>query len=145
MNEELKYPPSAPTSRITWILLILGSLGVIAFFGYPFLATRCYGPSHILLDTSHLKQALYSYKENVGEYPQGDNRAISKALLGENPAGLQFFDPPRDTISPEGDLLDPWGTPYRFYFSDTPLIRSAGKNKKFENNSAKGSDDYFRG
>ena len=48
-------------------------------------------------------------------------------------------------MSPEGDLLDQWGTPYKVYFSgDEILVRSAGPNKQFDNSGDKHFDDYIR-
>ena len=50
----------------------------------------------------------------------------------------------RSDLNDKGEIVDPWGTPFQFYFSHNEvLIRSAGPNKVWED-SAVASDDLFR-
>jgi hypothetical protein len=145
VNGSSDFPPSPPTSRITWI--VFGSLAVLllAIFLYPALH-REKGVRHIDRITATLHAALALYKEEFGTYPAGNSRAVSKALQGDNPKQKHFIELSRGEVSPEGDLLDPWGTPYLFYFSgQKPLIRSAGENRQFDDSTSKHCDDYFRG
>ena len=100
--------------------------------------------SPVAVGATTLLVALKEYREHMGQYPTGDSRAVSQALQGANPQGIQFIDFPPKGMSPDGDVLDPWGTPYEFYFGERPLVRSAGKNKRFDNSSSKDCDDYFR-
>lgn len=86
--------------------------------------------------------ALAQYKTEFGVYPSGDSRTICRALRGENAKKMRFIDM---KVMPDGVLIDPWGTPYRIYYSgDLPLIRSAGPNKQFdESRWQERTDDYF--
>lgn len=87
-----------------------------------------------------IKIALLEYKTQFGAFPSGDSRAIVRALTGDNPKRMPFIGMP-----PDGELLDPWGTPYRIYSGDAPLIRSAGPDKLFDTGSGREkTDDYFR-
>ncbi len=79
-----------------------------------------------------LSAASDSYKADFGDYPAGANAAIFKALTGENSKQKVYFEPNKNQISSQGEVVDPWGTPYRFYRSGDVLnIRTAGANRKF--------------
>ncbi len=126
-----------------WIVLAVIVIGTLSFLdlGMPFIREG-EAKSRITVEIDGLRVALRSYKVEFGNYPQGDNRAISRALTGQNPRNIVFFI---SHESPDGDLLDPWGTPYKFYFSsDEVLIRSAGPNKRFDDGVDKHFDDYIR-
>lgn len=96
-------------------------------------------------ETRAICSALIEYRSVYGAFPTGDDRTIGLALAGENPRGIRFTE--IQSVTPEGGLLDPWGTPYRIYFSgEGPLIRSAGPNKQFDSSTTwKQTDDYFGG
>ncbi len=51
----------------------------------------------------------------------------------------------RKNLNTKGEIIDPWGTPFRIYFSgDGVLIRSAGPNKRFDDSSVPNPDDIYR-
>jgi hypothetical protein len=86
--------------------------------------------------------ALGNYFEQIGTLPQGSNRQILAALMGENHRDVSFYEPKQKDVSSRGELLDPWGTPYQFFAGETVLILSAGENRVFE--PGPNSDDYYR-
>ncbi|MBI5772164.1 MAG: hypothetical protein HZA89_00290 [Verrucomicrobia bacterium] len=89
--------------------------------------------------------ALHTYKADFGAYPAGDTRTIWRSLRGENPKKMVFINFDSKSFSSEGDLLDPWGTPYRLEFSEgKPHVRSAGPNQRFDDPRDKNSDDIFQ-
>jgi hypothetical protein len=97
------------------------------------------------VDMQNLHSALYKYQADCGAFPKGDNKAVLKALCGDNPAKEEFFRCGPEFLSQNGELLDPWGTPYRFDFSAKGVtIRSAGPNKRFDVSGEKGFDDILR-
>jgi len=101
--------------------------------------------SRIESHTTMLIAALQGYKAETGTYPPGDSRDIGNALFGRNAQKIIYYETANRYRTPEGDILDPYGTPYRFYFSgDHVLIRSAGRNKRFEDGTVERSDDYYR-
>ena len=127
--------------------MTLGCVLVTAFAAvlYPAL-NRKDGVRSIDSVTNALGGALSDYKVEFGSFPEGDSRSVSKALQGDNPKHKRFIALRHNEISPDGDILDPWGTPYLFYFSgDLPLIRSAGENRQLDDSTSRHFDDYIRG
>lgn len=138
----------APTERrfpLSYWLVLAGVLLVAAFFCYPGIVADDEGVYRIDAETAAIRAALAQYKTEFGSFPTGDSLAICRALSGNNPKGIHFIE--LRSVAPDGSLLDPWGTPYKIYYSgDWPLVRSAGPNKKFDaSTKRKQTDDYFGG
>ena len=96
-------------------------------------------------DVENLFAGLQQYKENVGSYPTGSNSEIIKTLQGANPKKLIILVSRKAELNDKGEILDPWGTPLRIYFSDAGvLVRSAGPNRRFDDSTVLESDDFFR-
>jgi hypothetical protein len=97
-------------------------------------------------DADRLIQALQRYKEFVREYPAGDLAAIARSLSGQDPDDkIVVMAATSSQMNARGELVDPWGSPLQFYFTENGvLIRSAGPNQKFEDSLVPGSDDLFR-
>ena len=88
-----------------------------------------------------VQAAAESDKADHGNYPTGDEAAVSKALTGSGTDSKVYLEWPAKNISSSGALLDPWGTPYRFEAGEFFEVQSAGPNRRFEDPHAKGSDD----
>ena len=96
-------------------------------------------------DCDNLIMGIQQYREFVGSYPSGNNIAITKALLGQTEKKVLILTVRRSNINDKGEITDPWGTPYQFYFSHNEvLIRSAGPNKAFEDSAVATADDLYR-
>jgi len=96
-------------------------------------------------DIESLFDGLQKYKEHVGAYPAGSNSEIAKALQGQNPKKVIILVGRKLEQNGKGEFIDVYGTPYRFYFSDNSvLIRSAGRNRRFEESTSMDFDDYIR-
>jgi len=65
--------------------------------------------------------------------PVGTNAEIIRALTGKNRLGLSLIPPDHPAINHEGELIDRWGTPFRFHqWSGTVMeITSAGPDRDF--------------
>jgi hypothetical protein len=65
--------------------------------------------------------------------PWGDNRDITAVLSGKNARRVALIPPNHPAISPDGELLDRWGTPLLFHqLSGTAMeLRSAGPDRIF--------------
>ena len=90
--------------------------------------------------------ALLNYRKEYGQFPEGGAGEIMSALRGKNEKEVVFIDPPPTALNDLGEMLDPWGTPFRITFDKTsnmPKIHSAGPNQKFEEKPGKHSDDYY--
>jgi len=88
-----------------------------------------------------LTDAVKKYRTEYGSFPTGSHVEIIRALRGDNPRRIVFYEP-HGEMSAAGERLDPLGTPYHFDLSDpeNPKIYSLGKNKR-DDGGAKGSDD----
>jgi hypothetical protein len=98
-------------------------------------------------DCEDLFTALQKYKERVGSYPTGGNIEVSKALQGNNSKNVIIIvgSAKKSNLNEKGEIIDPWGTPLRIYFSDTGiLIRSAGPNRRFDDSTVIDADDFIR-
>ncbi|HEY5912689.1 MAG TPA: hypothetical protein VJA21_18975 [Verrucomicrobiae bacterium] len=96
-------------------------------------------------DSDNLILGLQQYKEFVGTYPTGNNAAIAKALLGQTEKKVLILAVRRSDLNDKGEIVDPWRTPYQFYFSHNEvLIRSAGPNAAWEDSAIPTADDLYR-
>jgi hypothetical protein len=96
-------------------------------------------------DVENLFAALQKFKEYVGTYPIGGNAEVVKALKGANPKSVIILVGRKNEINEKGEIVDPWGTPMRIYFSDNGvLVRSAGPNRRFDDSNVQNADDYFK-
>jgi hypothetical protein len=90
--------------------------------------------------------SLQQYREFVGSYPTGNNASITKDLLGRGEKKVVILSARNHSeVNEKGEIVDPWGTPIQFYFSDTEvLIRSAGPNRIWEDTAVPFGDDLYR-
>ena len=96
-------------------------------------------------DADNLILGLQQYREFVGSFPTGNNLAIAKALLGRTEKKVLILAVRKSDLNDKGEILDPWGTPLRFYFADNEvMIRSAGPNKVWEDSNVPTADDLYR-
>lgn len=96
-------------------------------------------------DADTLILGLQQYREFVGSYPTGNNLMIAKALLGRTDKKVLILAVRKSDMNDKGEILDAWGTPLRFYFSDNEvMIRSAGPNKAWEDSNVPTADDQYR-
>lgn len=145
MSEE---PPSPNRSRLPLLLWILLSVIALAVMGalFPVGSRPIIDKARLIdLETAQIRAALDRYEATFGGFPAGDSSAVFRALRGDNPRKIIFLQCPVKSVSPDGGMLDPWGTPYKLYFSGKePLIRSAGPNKQFDDSGQKQFDNYIR-
>jgi len=97
-------------------------------------------------DADNLILGLQQYREFVGSYPTGNNASITKDLLGRGEKKVVILSARNHCeVNEKGEIVDPWGTPLQFYFSDTEvLIRSAGPNRIWEDTAVPFGDDLYR-
>jgi len=98
--------------------------------GYPLSRTK--------MDVSNINIALKQFDVAGRILPSGDNPSIFRALFGSNVLQIAFLRSER--INADGELLDPWGSPYQIEMLGQTnfLIKSAGKNGRWGD-----VDDYI--
>jgi len=98
------------------------------------------------MDADNLILGLQQYREFVGTFPTGNNVTIAKALLGRGgEKKVLILAVRKSDMNDKGEILDPWGTPVRFFFSENEvMIRSAGPNRIWEDSAVSNSDDLYR-
>jgi hypothetical protein len=87
-------------------------------------------PPEIVLQ--NVRRAVHQFGEMFGGNPVGTNPEITAALTGKNPKQINFLtDQPGACVNDNGELVDPWGTPYFFHqLSATEMeVHSAGPDK----------------
>ncbi len=81
------------------------------------------------VELNAISGTLGAYYTTFRKWPEGDNREVAKALL---PTGGErgFLNWPKSGLSADGELLDPWKTPYYIQITGDKIeIRSAGPNR----------------
>ena len=131
------------------ILIGLGLVAVLIALG---LAARAWSTLQVKArtdkfneDVENLFIGLQKFKEVVGSYPPGSNAEVAKALRGQNAKHVIILVGRKHEVNEKGEIVDPWGTALRIYFSDNGvLIRSAGPNRRFDDSTAADADDFIR-
>ena len=145
MSEE--HPPSnrSKLPLLLWIFLAVTALAVAGAL-LPLKSRPIIDKARLIdLDTASIRAARDTYEAEFGTLPSGGSSAVFRVLRGDNPRKVVFLQCRAESVSPDGSMLDPWGTPYKIYFSGKePLIRSAGPNKQFDDSGYKHFDDYIR-
>jgi hypothetical protein len=80
----------------------------------------------------NMSRAIRQYGGMFGGNPVGTNPEISSQLSGNNPKHISFINAEAGMrINENGELIDPWGTPYFFHqLSGTDMeIHSAGPDR----------------
>jgi hypothetical protein len=129
--------------------IVVGVLALLVgggWLGRAFNTVKVKATTHRLTqDVECLFDGLQKYKEHVGAYPTGSNAEVVKALQGQNPKKVIIGLGRKLELNGKGEFVDPWGNALRFYFSDNSvLVRSAGKNGRFEDSTSMDFDDYVR-
>ena len=129
--------------------IVVGVLALLVGGGWlvrAFNTVKVKATTHRLTqDVECLFDGLQKYKETVGAYPTGGNSDVARALQGQNAKKVIILVGRKLEQNGKGEFVDPWGTPFRFYFSENSvLLRSAGPNRRFEETSSVDFDDYIR-
>jgi hypothetical protein len=132
--------------RILTLILVIGLVAAAGWAFQTWHALQVHAKTaQFNDDVDNLFAALQQYKERIGSYPVGNNAEVAAALLGKNPKNLIILVGRKKDLNSKGEILDPWGTPLRIYFSgEGVLVRSAGPNKRFDDSTVLNSDDYYR-
>jgi type II secretory pathway pseudopilin PulG len=87
--------------------------------------------------TNHANQifsACTAYHAEYGELPStSENYRLVKILVGDNPRKIEFLSLKPSDLTPNGDMIDSWGTPFRIGFDSASKVHvvSVGPDKIF--------------
>jgi hypothetical protein len=84
-------------------------------------------------DVAAVGQLLEEYRRAFGAMPVGElNDEIVRRLQGDNPLGIAVLPKDHPALNADGELLDRWGTPYRFHPESAWVmtVRSAGPDRR---------------
>lgn len=84
------------------------------------------------IDVTRVRHMISDFHTLMGENPVGTNAEIMKQMTGGNSHQATLGPPEGLTLNAEGELVDPWGTPYFFHqlSRDQMEVRSAGPDKE---------------
>jgi type II secretory pathway pseudopilin PulG len=125
-----------PTKRpIRWFVVIGGiaSLVFLLYVSFVFnsaarAATRAAERARAFNEVTQLQSAILNFHTEYGVMPGvSGNAALIQSLSGnvnprtgaqvpshDNPRGIAFLSIRQDETDDEGEMVDPWGTPFRF-------------------------------
>jgi prepilin-type N-terminal cleavage/methylation domain-containing protein len=120
-------PASRRASAFTLIelLIVIAIIAILAGLGFGAVqgALKSAKRAQARNDVNQVAAAVKSYALEYGRLPEAGTEIA--ALTGENPKGIVFFeakkaagDPPKNGLSEDGKLLDPWGNEYEFIPDD---------------------------
>ena len=78
-----------------------------------------------------VRHMVGDYHTLMGENPVGTNAEIMKQIMGGNSHQATLGPPEGMSLNAQGELVDPWGTPYFFHqlSRDRMEVHSAGPDK----------------
>lgn len=126
--------------------LVFAAVAVLTVLGFAmsaFVGGESDGPKVKVMDDLNAIQAeLKRHQQEKGMPVTGSTREILRTLFGEGKGQAGTIAATR--LTPDGDLLDPWGHPYRITsFEGFSLIRSAGPNGIFDDGDDEKRDDIL--
>ena len=94
---------------------------------------------------AELAFALKGFQQVYGHSPKGNAAEIAAILTGKNTEGQDadktpIIDPSSCEFNAAGELIDPWGNPYKIEVSPSVAVYSFGPNGRDE----QGSGDDIR-
>jgi len=127
---ELKHKKQAIAKR-TLILICIG-LPVLAVAGF-LLSGPIRRHKKTVADVTTIMQALSAYASEQGELPRGTFGVIcqllqGKSIEGQNPKHLDYITVEDQEVNSKGEILDPWGHPYRVIVEQGLHVYSCGPN-----------------
>jgi hypothetical protein len=79
----------------------------------------------------NMRTTIRQYGSMFDGNPVGTNPEITRQLHGDNPKQIDFLKQDGNRVNANGELVDPWGTPYFFHqvSGQEMEIRSAGPDR----------------
>ncbi len=122
------------------VLLVVALVGGGVWWGYS--AYQKSRPETKAMEQGRqLSAGLQRFQRDWGKLPRGPLPEVVAALRGRNPPGIVYFNPPAEQLNALGELIDPWGTPFRIVAADgSARVYSCGPDRR-DDGGASTSDD----
>ena len=127
---ELKHKKQALAKRT--LLIICISLPVLAIIGF-LISGPIRSHNKAQNDANVLFQALSVYATEQGELPHGSYATICQLLRGKSVDGqnlkrLDYIEAEGVETNAKGEIIDPWGNPFRISYDKKLKVYSCGPN-----------------
>jgi hypothetical protein len=94
------------------------------------------------MNLAEIANAVQNYQKELKSDPPVPVAQFFASLRGKNARGISVLGPAKMEDSESGIRCDAWRTPYQVFRGGTGwLIRSAGRNRVFDDLCGKGTDD----
>jgi len=119
------------------LMIVAGGCGlllVVLYLCAPFLSGSSHSPvTTTRNEEAQLANAIAQYAVVFHNFPANNNAGLTKNLTGDNPQQLALINLAESSTNKDGQMVDIWGTPYKFTFNSTNsfIITSAGANRTF--------------
>ncbi len=119
------------------LMIVAGGCGLLLVGVYllaPFLSAAPHNPvTTTRSEEAQLANAIAQYAVVFQNYPASNNAELTRNLTGDNPKQVRLIDLFESSTNKAGQMVDIWGTPYKFTFNSTNsfIITSAGENRTF--------------
>ena len=117
---------------ILGVVLLLGVLGIVG--GVIYLNHES-APAKVAILDAQIASACENYLAVYGKLPEPlENQKFFAVLAGQNTNDTVFFTPDASDLNSDGELVDPWGTPFKITADakGNLTIISAGPDRKFQ-------------
>jgi type II secretory pathway pseudopilin PulG len=137
IQEGSKEPNKQPAQTGSWLTYVVVVFILIFVLGLVFAPMSRARYPRLSAETaeSQIETACLAYLAEYGTLPAtSENYRLVKILTGENnPRAITFITLKPTDMTANGELQDPWGTPYRITFDSNSKIHvmSAGPDKVF--------------
>jgi len=90
--------------------------------------------TRIYVLVTNIQTAILAYQTEYGIPPEAaSNFRLVKVLTGDNPRKIEFLSLKPSQLNPDGEIIDPWGTPFQIRAGADGKVhmKSAGPDKTF--------------
>jgi len=138
-QEIFKEPAQQPVKEGSWLTYVVVVFILIFVLGLVVTPAVKMSPLNLRKSKATVMEeqvdtACRAYLTEYGQLPPtSENYRLMKILTTENPRAITFINVKPTDLTPNGDLIDPWGTPYRITFDSDAKVHviSAGSDKVF--------------
>jgi len=136
ISKEPAQQPVKEGSWLTYVVVVFVLIFVLGLVLAPSVNNDVVGANKAKAATTErqIEAACQAYLTEYGQLPPtSENYRLMKILTTDNPRAIPLINVKPTDLTPNGDLIDPWGTPYRITFdSDSKVhVISAGPDKVF--------------